>query len=1643
MSGRRNLIIEKIAEVTGLTTDEIHPAALLEADLGLDSLRMMGLWSSLLTLLPPEKVDTESADFAPQALHRFRNLGEVIDFFESALADSDAASVSAVTVLNAPVIDQLQPGTALPLCHAQSLFLLAQQLLGSTSLCTAVRLSGPFDPKLARKAWQRLVDRHVNLRTVFHVPQGATSFSQFGYRLLDDPNVPEIAVEDISALPTTAREERVDAEFQSLLNREWNLTSWPLHRFSALRVAEDDWVVYLSNEHIISDGLGNQVAMREFLVLYDALARGVEPELSPTMSVEAYRQNVETANRYADPREGRAYEDYNLQMGRELYRWNPGQRAVEPSARKFVNHKMVIDADITSRLLALTGQMRISLYSLLLTAYAKSIARFDGGELAPTVQLPTSGNLYPGVDFANTIGCFAQHITLCFSQFSTHESPAVLASELHQAVETALKSGQDREFTRRMAESINRDYVLQNGRLPELMRGQVEMNLKSNLYFPFTGHTRITSRYGNITVVDYRAGTTNAPGTMDLLQEIHDGCLHVFLSYDNQIMSTEMVDRWLSLYSDALRDLAGEVLDANQALAIVSVNSRTPASIRAVIDAANNVLSVSVNEDQLDEDLEARLGVDSLERIRLVNHLTSGGAEERLALFSCRTLGELADRWARTHVAASPTTQSVATVAPEFLEMETLDNALSAIPFHHIVAQAKRTPDAIAVTSADAWLTYSELDSLSNRLANHLRAAGIGRGDLVAILVPRGTEALIGMLAIQKAGAGYVPIDPVYPQARMVHVIRHSKAKALLFSNRALRSAEQLGALVAGLDIVVSLDQIPEGIKAEGPEVWTHLVDTIPSISVQPDDLMVVLYTSGSTGEPKGVALTHRGYMNRLAWHQSVFQLRRGERVAQKTSLCFDISIWELFWPLMVGGIVCAAEQDVVRNPWTFYDWLREQHINIVHFVPSMFTEFVQAHQGADIELPDLRWLIFSGEALPVATIQRWIDRQGLRIGLANLYGPTEASIDVSIHIVTKRPVEGELHIPIGRPIDNTALVILDEQNRRVKQGELGELCIAGVQLAQGYLHDAEKTAATFIVNPFLDLPGKVLYRTGDLATMLANGEFEYRGRKDSQVKIHGYRIELGEVEAVINRHPEVTEAAVLAIPIRDQLKLVAWYAGSISNEEALKTHLRTQLPDYMVPRVFVKLPSLPKNQNGKLDRNALRLNFEKGEPQAVIRSESPSVQWLPLAPAQKWLTNFYEEPLRWWGGSRILYKGALDVDAFIDAINGLITQHPALRTVFEKRHSGWAKRIESTVPRLEPKFFDARGIAADEFENSFRKEIADAADQLRVNRWPLIDVMVACMDAERFEIAIVAHHMVADHVAGENLFRSLWRFYAAYAAGKQPDLPVIPGTERLVEHLQAFDDSGQSEAHLQWWLKQFPNPAGGFALPYDHQLGENTEDTSRLGRFSLSSQETKTLLSITKAHYGSTLYLVLVTSLYRALAKWGNTSRVVLSHRVNGRDGLVKEQFMGSVDNFAVNYPLPIDVNLDEDIDSTIAVVKQRMEEVPLRGISYDWLSDRLPSYVYPDEKLTPIRVNYLGNVSLPTSETIVIRAEDHNQRLAPKGQKRTVMIEVWFSVLDGVLRTDIGYSDNFYLQETIDRFGNDIIAVLRSMIERSRATA
>lgn len=601
--------------------------------------------------------------------------------------------------------------------------------------------------------------------------------------------------------------------------------------------------------------------------------------------------------------------------------------------------------------------------------------------------------------------------------------------------------------------------------------------------------------------------------------------------------------------------------------------------------------------------------------------------------------------------------------------------------------QVAKAPEHVAVIDGERTLTYREFDQRSTQVAAHLRRKGVQPNTIVPIMVERSLEMIIGIYGILKAGGAYLPIDVNYPEERIRYIIEDAAAKLLLVHAPTLSRTKHLAVeaidlddLCSGRTSVYSKDLTVEAadlnslcsertssntkhmsfpyrddLCVEQDLVTNQLAESSYCPELQPTDLAYVIYTSGSTGKPKGVMIEHRALINRLHWMQKAYPLTASDIILQKTPYTFDVSVWEIFWWGLYGSSVCLLPPGGEKEPATIVETVLKKHVTTMHFVPSMlhaFLEYLQVTPGAVAGMASVRQVFASGEALKKKTVEQFTATLGIThdTRLHNLYGPTEAAIDVS-YFDCREMILGET-VPIGRPIDNIKLYIVDEALNLLPVGIPGEICIAGVGLARGYLNRAELTKERFVLNP--TVPGERMYRTGDLGRFRRDGQIEFLGRIDHQVKVRGYRIELGEIEAALLSHPVVRETVILAredvngmkelvgyVVLRDQAEVLNTHCNQTNEGDQVynrvevnnvqrtpitastkihnqtevndaqrdhvetanvygttfdlanmtnefRQHLLKLLPEYMVPAHFIILEAVPLLLNGKVDRKAL-----------------------------------------------------------------------------------------------------------------------------------------------------------------------------------------------------------------------------------------------------------------------------------------------------------------------------------------------------------------------------------------------------------------------------------------------------------------------
>src|SRR6266566_4358551 len=520
--------------------------------------------------------------------------------------------------------------------------------------------------------------------------------------------------------------------------------------------------------------------------------------------------------------------------------------------------------------------------------------------------------------------------------------------------------------------------------------------------------------------------------------------------------------------------------------------------------------------------------------------------------------------------------------------------------------QARARPDAIAALHGSRQLTYGELNARANEVARALLARGLTREGVVGVVTERNLDWMTAVLAVFKAGGAYLPIEPHFPAERIARTLSRAGCRLVLTERGSTAMLDPALDSLSGVQTLFIAAAYEEGHS-----------DGDLGVDVAPDQLAYIYFTSGSTGEPKGAMCEHAGLLNHLLAKIGDLKIGEGTVVAQTAPQCFDISLWQLISALLVGGRTLIIEQEMILDAKRFIDKIVAARVNVVQVVPSYLEVLVSYLGQHPSEFKDLEYVVATGEALKKELVERWFAVQPL-IQLVNAYGLTETSDDTNHEIMDRAP-QGE-RVPLGRPINNVLIYVVDEQLQPVPLGVPGEIVFSGVCVGRGYINDPERTQRAFLPDPLR--PGQRVYRSGDYGRGLPDGKLEFLGRRDSQVKISGFRIEIGEIENQLLKLPGVREGAVVVTENADRSKqLVAFYSGDSLDPAVMRGRLGESLPKYMIPSAFHWRQTLPLTGNGKIDKKALKALA--GELDVVEQThEGPNTE------TEKWLAAAWSEVL-------------------------------------------------------------------------------------------------------------------------------------------------------------------------------------------------------------------------------------------------------------------------------------------------------------------------------------------------------------------------------------------------------------------------------
>ncbi|MBL3668917.1 amino acid adenylation domain-containing protein [Streptomyces sp. M2CJ-2] len=1133
----------------------------------------------------------------------------------------------------------------------------------------------------------------------------------------------------------------------------------------------------------------------------------------------------------------------------------------------------------------------------------------------------------------------------------------------------------------------------------------------------------------------------------------------------------------------------------NNAEAALELPGVRTAARPVALDASNFDLSVALEERHAADGSPA--GID-------------GGVEYATDLFDRETAEELAARLARLleAVTADPdrpvgSAEILDAAERERILVEWNDTALATAPAtlpELFEAQAARTPDATALVFHDTWLSFAELNAWANRLAHHLVGQGVGPEQLVAISLPRSVESIVALLAIMKAGAAYVPVDPDYPADRIAHMLTDSAPAVVL---RDLAQVRDLPERLSGAD----------------------LTDADRLAPLTPSHPAYVIYTSGSTGRPKGVIIEHRSIVNLFRAHlerlhaPELEAAGRRYRVALQAALSFDASLDPLIWA--VGGHELHLIDDDTRHDAAAYvEYVQRAGIDMLDITPSHFQQLMEHGLLRDGK-PAPRLVGLGGEATGEALWEELRQVPGLTT--YNLYGPTEFTVDAlgARFDESDRPV-------VGRPLANGRAYVLDAALRPVPPGVPGELYLAGVQLARGYLNRPGLTAERFVADPFGG-PGERMYRTGDLARWTRDGLIDYLGRVDDQVKLRGFRIELGEIEAALAAHPAMGQVAVIVREDRPGIRQLVAYAvaapgHTVPEAAELRTHLAGQLPEYMVPAAFVALDALPLNPNGKLDRKALpvpdaealttgreprtaqekklcglfaevlglekvgiddsffdlgghsllatrlvsrirtalgaelpvralfeaptvaalaeRLGDAAGARKALTVRERPAE--IPLSPAQRrqWFLGRIEGPSGTYNlPMAVRLTGGLDVAALAAALGDVVARHESLRTVFPEVDGRPRQLVlDAEAARPELRVTETTAGELDAVLAEAAGEGFDLATEI-----PLRARLFVLGEAEHV-LLVVLHHIAGDGWSMAPLGRDLSAAYAARCAGQAPvwaPLPVQYADYTLWQR-EVLGDEEDPDSELarqvDYWKQTLAGLPEELALPADRPRPAKASHRGDNVPFSLSAEVHQRLLSLAQESRSS-LFMVVQAGLAALLHRLGAGEDIPVGTVIAGRTDEALDELVGFFVNTLV-------LRTDLSGDPTFRELVERVREADLAAYAnQDVPFERLVEVLNPARSLArhPLFQVLLAfqNNGEATLDLAGVQAGPQNIGLSSAKFDLAFQLGEWFGEdgSAGGIAGNVEYATDLFDRETVEALAARLVRLLEKVAARPDA--
>nr|WP_308294686.1 non-ribosomal peptide synthetase/type I polyketide synthase [Streptomyces sp. Tu10] len=1118
---------------TGIADDEPFLA------LGLDSLAAVDLVRQL---------ERELGRPLPATLFfEYRTVAELTAHLDS--TPSPAPPTASSRTLS-PAPPPVPEGAGFPLTPVQLALHTSSRLHPDVPAHGYVRqtVRGPLDTRLLGRALAALADRHTMLRIRIE-STGSTrdtgSTGNTGDAIGSATPTQYVAPPAALSAWYEVRDliGRVEELETALCNRPFDLSAEPPVRAVLARESPELSHLVLVIHHAAGDGYSLNVLAGELWSLYTALADGRTPTL-PALGTDFARYATAAADERSSADGVRALAADRLYWaGRLDSRGEPlrlpydGDPSALPAA-PMATHQSALDPVLTAALEQLAAAHGVSLFHLLLAVHVRCLARWSGQrEIAVNVARARRDDRLTGLD--RLVGPLADTLPLLCGT-DPDESVGALAERL---AAIWLESEQHASLT-----------GLDLARLLPADPAGAGPRTVSPAGFSFSRFPAALDGRCPVSVRPTAAGTATAATRLSLLCWQDEAVLRFSWNFPARLFEPATVVRLDRDFHDELAAL----VEARSGVPDVPGARTRPGGPGRQRSAAGTVV---------------RSGPGAAAPV-VTESRPSQGAGSTCAGFQGSTSG-------------SPSPSRSATIV------------------RRLVERFRAAPDAVAVDAGAATLTYAELDRASHALATSLLACGVTPGSLVGLLTEPGADTVVSVVAALRAGAGWVPLDAGHPTARLTDQLTRSGARTVLCHAATRAVGEALGDVA-----LVSVDGSapPSRSAIPGPAAGPDRVaagsvrspDAIPAADgpVDADDVAYVIFTSGSTGRPKAVPITHRSMENYLDWAIDTFGYDEHDRLAQTASPCFDASVRQLLAPLLVGATVVTVAWDLLRDPDRLLSQVEHGRITVWSSVPTLWEQLLSAseqrvrHGAPPPDLSALRWIHVGGEALSPAHVRRWFDLFGDGQHIANLYGPTEATINTSCHIIRVRPGDEVRRIPIGRPVSGTEVEVVGPDGEPRRPGEAGELLISGVGLTPGYLGEPALTEAAFTLRH-----GRRWYRSGDRVRCSEDGVLEFLGRLDDQVKIRGNRVEPGEIEAVLQTHPDVAHAVVLAEDGRLTAFVTPGPGSSGADAVALRRHLAESLPAYMLPSRITCVGRMPLTSTGKIDRRGLPALREATEP--------------------------------------------------------------------------------------------------------------------------------------------------------------------------------------------------------------------------------------------------------------------------------------------------------------------------------------------------------------------------------------------------------------------------------------------------------------